>query len=283
MYSIGKFSKICDIPVKTLRYYSDIGLVEPSYIDPVTNYRYYDFDKIKLVKKVKLLKSCHFSLDQIKGLVKDRNQNRWAELLDEKVMELQSQKLQIDRQIEGIQQLKNQINNEATILPGPLLSNCYLETKEELTVFSIKETIKIKFIDQLVEKLFERVYAFNLIIDGKLMAIFHDRDTMRTESDIELLIPIKDTHQIPGCKKIESGIFACLTIQGPYSELKLGYEKLSSWIDGQNLSPIGKWMEIYEKGLVPTDFDIKNIRPDINRPPDSFVTEICVQVNVKTD
>ncbi len=51
MYSIGKFSKICNIPVKTLRYYSDIGLLKPSYIDPVTNYRYYDYDKIQLMQK----------------------------------------------------------------------------------------------------------------------------------------------------------------------------------------------------------------------------------------
>jgi DNA-binding transcriptional MerR regulator len=283
MYSIGKFSKICDTPVKTLRYYSDIGLVEPSYIDPVTNYRYYDYDKIKLVKKIKLLKSCHFSLDQIKELVERGNQSQWAELLDEKIKELQSQKILIDRQIEEIQQIQYQIKNEATIFPAPLLSDCYLETKEELTVFSIKEKIKIQFIDLLVKKLFERVYAFNLDINGKLMAIFHDRDPKRNEADIELLIPIKDTNKIPECKKIESGIFACLTIQGPYSELELGYKKLSSWIGDQNLSPIGKWMEIYEKGLVPTDFDIRNIRPDINRPPDMFVTEICVQVNVKTD
>ncbi len=51
MYSIGKFSEICNIPVKTLRYYSDIGLLKPSYIDPVTNYRYYDYDKIQTMKK----------------------------------------------------------------------------------------------------------------------------------------------------------------------------------------------------------------------------------------
>ncbi|WP_157843277.1 MerR family transcriptional regulator, partial [Bacillus sp. FJAT-42315] len=58
MYSIGKFSEICNIPVKTLRYYSDIGLLKPSYIDPVTNYRYYDYEKIQIMKKITLLKNC---------------------------------------------------------------------------------------------------------------------------------------------------------------------------------------------------------------------------------
>ncbi|MFD3449019.1 MerR family transcriptional regulator [Microbacteriaceae bacterium 4G12] len=65
MYSIGKFSEICNVPVKTLRYYDDIGLLTPSYIDPITNYRYYDYEKIQVMKKIILLKSCQFSLTTI--------------------------------------------------------------------------------------------------------------------------------------------------------------------------------------------------------------------------
>jgi len=45
MYTIGTFSKLTDISVKTLRYYHEIDLISPSYIDPETNYRYYSFNK----------------------------------------------------------------------------------------------------------------------------------------------------------------------------------------------------------------------------------------------
>lgn len=92
MYSIGKFSEICNIPVKTLRYYSEIGLLKPSYIDSVTNYRYYDYDKIQNMKKIMLLKSCQFSLATIKEFIESSDQIQWKRILEHKIDELVDQK-----------------------------------------------------------------------------------------------------------------------------------------------------------------------------------------------
>lgn len=38
MYKIGDFSKIVDIPVRTLRYYAEYGVLVPSEIDKFTGY-----------------------------------------------------------------------------------------------------------------------------------------------------------------------------------------------------------------------------------------------------
>ena len=40
MLSIGEFSNICKVSTKTLRYYAEIGLLEPSVINPENGYRY---------------------------------------------------------------------------------------------------------------------------------------------------------------------------------------------------------------------------------------------------
>ncbi|MCE4046570.1 MerR family transcriptional regulator [Sporosarcina saromensis] len=282
MYSIGKFSEICNIPVKTLRYYSDIGLLKPSYIDPITNYRYYDYDKIQIMKKIMLLKSCQFSLVTIKELIGSSDQIQWKSMLEHKIDELEDQKKQMSKQIEEMNRLKIQIEKEASIIPGPLLSNCSIENRKEILVYTIREKIKVKFIDKLVKNLFDRVYAFNLVITGKLMAIFHERDLNQKEVDVELLLPIKDTNKIDGCRILTSGTYACLTVKGPYSELEVGYEMLRNWIMEQNLTHVGKEIEVYEKGLVPSDFNIREIRPDFNRHPSEFITKICIQV-IKND
>lgn len=70
MYRIGEFSKIVDIPVRTLRYYAEYGVLVPSVIDKFTGYRYYDENNIIDCEKIKLLKSLDFTLDEIK-LYKD--------------------------------------------------------------------------------------------------------------------------------------------------------------------------------------------------------------------
>ena len=41
MYKIGEFSKIVNIPVRTLRYYAEYGVLVPSETDKYTGYKYY--------------------------------------------------------------------------------------------------------------------------------------------------------------------------------------------------------------------------------------------------
>ena len=65
MYKIGEFSKIVDIPVRTLRYYAEYGVLVPSDIDSFTGYKYYSDDNVLEAKIIKLLKSLDFTLDEI--------------------------------------------------------------------------------------------------------------------------------------------------------------------------------------------------------------------------
>lgn len=65
MYKIGEFSKIVNIPVRTLRYYDDYGILKPSKIDDFTGYRYYTDDDILECEYIMLLKALNFTLDEI--------------------------------------------------------------------------------------------------------------------------------------------------------------------------------------------------------------------------
>ncbi len=66
MYKIGDFSKIVNIPVRTLRYYAEYGVLVPSEIDEFTGYRYYSEENVVECELIKLLKSLDFTLDEIK-------------------------------------------------------------------------------------------------------------------------------------------------------------------------------------------------------------------------
>ena len=65
MYKIGDFSKIVDIPVRTLRYYAEYGVLVPSEIDKFTGYKYYSEANVIECELIKLLKSLDFTLDEI--------------------------------------------------------------------------------------------------------------------------------------------------------------------------------------------------------------------------
>lgn len=84
MYKIGEFSKIVDIPVRTLRYYAEYGVLIPSDTDKYSGYKYYSDANIEEAKLIKLLKSLDFSLDEIIDCKDDIN----VEVLEKKKVQI---------------------------------------------------------------------------------------------------------------------------------------------------------------------------------------------------
>lgn len=66
---VGDFSRLCQVPVKTLRYYDEIGLFRPSATDRFTGYRYYTLDQLPRIHRVMALKELGLSLEQIAQLL----------------------------------------------------------------------------------------------------------------------------------------------------------------------------------------------------------------------
>lgn len=52
--SIGKVAKQKNISIKALRYYDEIGIFVPAYINPKTNYRYYTKEQLPMLDAVNL-------------------------------------------------------------------------------------------------------------------------------------------------------------------------------------------------------------------------------------
>lgn len=116
MYKIGEFSKIVDIPVRTLRYYAEYGVLVPSEIDSFTGYKYYSDDNVLEAKIIKLLKSLDFTLDEIieckDNISTEVLERKKSEIKDKiNLLKLKYQKLtfmQEELETEEITQTKNE-------------------------------------------------------------------------------------------------------------------------------------------------------------------------------
>ena len=60
MFTIGEFSKVTGLTVKTLRFYHEEGLLEPASVDPRTGYRHYDERQIETARAIAFLRSLEF-------------------------------------------------------------------------------------------------------------------------------------------------------------------------------------------------------------------------------
>ena len=71
MFSIGEFSKITGLTVKTLRFYHEQGVLVPSCIDDQSGYRYYDRGKIEVAGVISRLRQLDFSLTEIAEILRN--------------------------------------------------------------------------------------------------------------------------------------------------------------------------------------------------------------------
>lgn len=98
MYSIGQFSIMFQINKKTLRYYDEIGLFKPAYVDESNQYRYYKEEQIEVMKEIIRWKNVGISLEQIAALLNHQNLELLHQCYEKRLMEIEEEKRALDRQ-----------------------------------------------------------------------------------------------------------------------------------------------------------------------------------------
>jgi len=68
-YSIGEFSQVTGLSVKTLRFYHEKGILIPSAVDSGTGYRWYDESKVEKARVIMRLRAMEFSIEDIAAVL----------------------------------------------------------------------------------------------------------------------------------------------------------------------------------------------------------------------
>ena len=97
MYRIGELAKFSGIAVSALRYYDEVGLLAPEYVDPFTSYRYYTGAQLQQLQQILTFKELGMSLEEIRQLLKTRlSPDQLRALLQSKQTELR-QRIESDQ------------------------------------------------------------------------------------------------------------------------------------------------------------------------------------------
>ena len=62
---IKEFAEFTGVSVRTLHYYDEIGLLEPSHVDRDNGYRYYNEDSLLRMQEILFYRELDFSLKSI--------------------------------------------------------------------------------------------------------------------------------------------------------------------------------------------------------------------------
>jgi len=69
LLSIGDFSRMTFLSVKTLRHYHDVGLLAPARVDDRSGYRYYRLDQVATAQLIRRFRALDLPVDEVRAVL----------------------------------------------------------------------------------------------------------------------------------------------------------------------------------------------------------------------
>lgn len=271
MFRIGEFAHICQVTVKTLRYYDEIGLVKPGRIDPLTGYRYYTMSQLPRLNRVLALKDLGLSLEEITLILNDDlSADEIRGMLKLKAVELEAQVLDAQARLASVKARLRLIEKE------------YEMPQQEVVFKSVpaQRYLSLREVTQDVPDQFRRMgeslakYDFDWFSKDRVMALYYGPGDDKgidmavgvlTPDDFDQSIPVEDgptmtVTELPAIDKL-----ACLIHEGSYATLNETYQAFWRWIEANGYEIVDPCREVY----------LNN--PD-EVPEDEWLTEIQYQL-----
>lgn len=186
-YSIGQFAEMTGIPIRTLHYYDEIGLLSPG--KQPSGRRIYGSEDVELLQKIISLKFCGFSLEQIRLLLQHPNYDvSMIETLELHKLALEEKKQELDASLQAIERIIAVIQMEGELDPQALFSlirNMQQERKQRAWVSRyLSEKVASSMFNQSVNEMVEMDRQFiNFMKEVKRLA-----DTPTDSPEVEAVI-----------------------------------------------------------------------------------------------
>lgn len=246
-YSIGEFSQVTGLSVKTLRFYHEKAILVPSSVDEATGYRFYDAGKIEKARVIMRLRQMEFSIEDIAVILGGCDDE--ADILNylERQKNVLQLRIQEDRDI--VHSLNEIIAREKAakqILEG---GNFAVEEKTVAPQLVAGLRMKGKYSDCGAG--FARLgKAVGRHICGKALCLYYDGEYCENDADFEPCFPIRKEVVTDGVsvRTLAGGRVLSLIHRGPYDQLGRSYAKILKSAEARNLKITLPTREVYVKG-----------------------------------
>jgi len=247
VFTIGEFSKITGLRVKTLRFYHEQGLLTPSCVDEATGYRYYDHSKIEMARVITHLRSLDLSLEEIGEILRAAGDD--ADLRDVMVRQKTLIEAKIRRYREIVSSLQQFLNNEEET--KRIMENATFQIEEKIVPTSRIAGVRMKgrYADCCVgfSKIAKR---FGRHISGKPLLLGYDTEFKENDADYETCMPVRSGETVDGISVRELPGGRCVTLlhKGPYDQLGRCYAKILEYMCEKGYKCMLPTREVYHKG-----------------------------------
>lgn len=263
MLSIGEFSNICKVSTKTLRYYAEIGLLEPGEVNPENGYRYYAIEQLEKMLFINRLKAYSFSLDEIKAIMQS------DEMREDKLQRaFIHKKREIEKKVQEYSRILTQLEDDMAAIEqgGSIMSymdeiDVRLAEVPEMFLLSIRKMVHVEDYPneyaRCYGELFRRIAVDKLTMSGAPMVLFHSEKASSSGFDTEFAIPVKE--YATGTRDFCPGLCLKTVVRGAYTELASVYTRQIQWAEKEGYQCTGALFEVYVTDPTQTENEKDNI------------------------
>ena len=251
MFVIGEFARHGRVSVRMLRHYDAIGLLEPTWIDPATGYRFYDASQLSRLNRIVALKNLGFSLQHVASMLDD--QVSTAELrgmLRLRQTELQEQIATDTARLAQVQARLLALESEANQMAPVVVKRIEPLRVAELT--GTAAGYEPQFITPVIQRLYHelprQLCTAGIAITGPGVAYYEDTGGDTGAIQVHAALPIADGPDAPREFDVvclgEIPAAATLIHHGSMDNVLVSIQTLARWIDGSGYQSLGYAREL---------------------------------------
>lgn len=271
LFSVGEMAQLFHINIRTLRYYDEIGILKPEYVNKDTNYRYYSTKQFERLNTIKYLRALDVSLEHISNFLEEKDVNVMLSIFIEQrkeVIRKQQQLLQIERKITNrIQQIEAAMTNT--------LGNVVIKHLPQRKIAALERRFSPSDdLEPLIRDLSKEHYLDDAIFLGNVGVSIHQNDLIERQfsylSSVFIVVETEDEYNSTATV-LPEGLYATVQYQGTHKDSKPYYTLLLNYLldFGYKIKGDSVEITIIDSGLT--------------KDPEKYVTEIQIPFQSSND
>lgn len=274
MIKIGEFSKLAQVPIATLRYYDQVGLLKPVQVDNFTGYRYYTVNQLPRLNRILALKGLGFSLEQIsdvltEGLTPEQMRGMFRLRHAQITQHLETVQLQLME----VEARLHQIEREEHLPTYDVM----LKQIQPLLVASVRAILPTHSDSgSLFGEVYEAIRPYvnealfpNPEDGGQTMVLWYDTEFKERDFDGGAAFMLRTRIPESGRVKVhelQGGTMATTVHHGSYKTIGEAHEAVISWIEANGYRIAGPDRELNLYHTMPISLDNPTYVTEIQYP-----------------
>ncbi|HET7015741.1 MAG TPA: MerR family transcriptional regulator [Streptosporangiaceae bacterium] len=259
--TIGAFSRLTHLSIKTLRYYHEVGLLEPAVVDPDSGYRYYRAGQAHSAQLVRRFRDLGLPVADVKAVLAAPDLAARDLILAGHLDRMREQLRQTEAAVDSLRRMLEGsgvriVIEERVLEGGPAISLAADVARPEVVSWWLDALASLR----------STMAAAGLEQTGPVGGIFSDELFTQDAGQARVYLPVKESPALDGTGarwELPAGRFAVALHAGAHDDVDRTYAALGTWAAEHGRDGAGAVRERYLADPLDT--------PDVTQ----WRTEIC--------